>query len=99
MTVRITPFLSATSNPPRYGVGGILPLLGGQSGDRMDLPVGSENHTTAFAEDTIVAIDVTADCFIAIGVAAVADVAKSEPWPSGTTDYRYVRAGERVSAI
>ena len=99
MTVRITPFSADVHDAPRYRRGGIIPILGGQAADRIDLSSSGEHHTNDFTADTIVAINVTADCYIAIGAGVTADTTKSEPWAAGTTDFRFVRAGERVSTI
>lgn len=92
MTVRITPF-SPDSFGPR------VPLVGAQSADRIDLTGASAQNTPPFQADAVVNIAPTQDCFVRIGVGAVADPAKAEPWSAGSSDFRLVRKGERVSAI
>ena len=76
-----------------------LGILGGQTGDREDLLIGSEAHTGPFTGYTVVRLIPEADCVIRIGENAIAEVATGDPLTAGIEAMRYVKEGERISVI
>lgn len=86
----------------KHAVGGNvsgLGVLGGHSGDRVDLVIGAEAHTTDFATYSLVRLYPEAACVIRIGVTALATAAAGETLPAQQEAIRYVKEGERISVI
>ena len=74
-------------------------ILGGQDGNREDLAIGAEAHTTDFSAYTVVRLMPEADCVIRIGSSSVAVATQGETLKAGIPEPRYVKEGERISVI
>lgn len=93
--LQIVPFTIANGSGNMSSLG----ILGGQGGDRVDLVIGAEARTAAYATYTVVRLLPEADCVIRIGAGAVAAAATGDPLKSGIEAIRYVKEGERISVI
>jgi len=94
--MHITPINMATGGHlERFGV------AGRQGATTQVVYTGTAANSPPFTEGQVVKIWPDANCWFRIGVEAVAAVNTGEPLDAATGDgyYRYVAAGERISAI
>lgn len=91
--LQIVPFAASAGNLTSLGV------FGAQSGDRIDLVIGTVQNSNAFSGYTLVKLLPEADCVIRIGVNAVVAAATGDPLKAGIEVPRYVKEGERISVI
>lgn len=93
--LQIVPFTFANGGGNMSNLG----VFGAQSGDRINLVIGTVDETEPFATYTLVKLLPEEDCVIRIGVDAVAAAATGDPLKAGIEVPRYVKEGERISVI
>lgn len=95
-TMRVTPMnMPLGAHLERFGV------LGRQEDSYNFSFTATVDHSPAFSTGQIVKIWPDANCYIRIGVGAIATTGTGEPLDAATGDgyVRYVAEGERISAI